>query len=280
MNIDEYATKVTEALNVIKSHTSIKPKAAIILGSGLGKFAEKIDNAVTIPYGNIPNWKTSTAPGHVGCLICGTLSGVPVVAMQGRLHCYEGYTPQETTFPVRVFGEWGVKILIVTNASGGVNWNYKSGDIVLITDHINLTGANPLTGANYPMWGPRFPDMSHAYSKRLIDHAQKCAKDLGQTLQKGVYLGLAGPSYETPAEIRMARTIGADLVGMSTVHETIVANQMGIEVCGLSCVSNPAAGMRPAVKLSEEEVLAETAKAGKRFTELLSSIVARLPELD
>ena len=275
MNIDKYAQSVYEALKAIKSRVGWTPKAALILGSGLGKLAYEIKSPLVIPYGEIPNWKTSTAPGHAGRLICGALGGMPVVAMQGRLHGYEGYTPQETTFPVRVFGEWGIKTLFVTNASGGINWEYKNGDTAIITDHINFTGSNPLTGANYPMWGVRFPDMTHAYSPRLVALAEKCAAELGQTVRKGVYIGFAGPSYETPAEIRMARAMGADLVGMSTVHEVIVANHMGMEVCGISCVSNLAAGMRP-VKLSEEEVLTEAARAGDRIAALITRMISQL----
>lgn len=275
MDMKEYARHVTEALEYIKSKVDFTPRAALVLGSGLGGLAEAVENPVVIPYAGIPYWKRSTAPGHAGRLVCGELSGVRVVVMQGRLHCYEGYTPQETTFPVRVFGQWGIKTLVVTNASGGINWEYTNGDVALITDHINLTGMNPLTGTNNPEWGPRFPDMSEAYSRRLISLAEEAAKSLGQLTRRGVYIGLAGPSYETPAEIRMARAMGADLVGMSTVHEVIVANQMGMEVCGISCVSNLAAGMRP-VKLSEEEVLTEMAKAAERISALICRFLGLL----
>ncbi|MDY3869441.1 MAG: purine-nucleoside phosphorylase [Pyramidobacter sp.] len=272
MNCTEYARQVTEALNCITSRTAIQPAAAIILGSGLGALADSVEQPVVIPYADIPGWKSSTAPGHAGRLVCGLLAGVPVVVMQGRLHGYEGYTPQETTFPVRVFGQWGVKILIVTNASGGINYQFTNGDLVLITDHINYTGVNPLIGENNGSWGPRFPDMTQAYSQRLIGIAEDAARDLGQITRRGVYIGFSGPSYETPAEIRMARAMGADLVGMSSVHEVIVARHIGMEVCGISCVANMAAGMRP-VALTAEEVLAEMKRSARRFTALVTQFV-------
>ena len=272
MDMKEYARQVTEALEAIEARVSGVPRAALILGSGLGMLAEAVEDPVVIPYAEIPHWKTSTAPGHAGRLVCGTLSGVPVVVMQGRLHCYEGYTPQETTFPIRVFGQWGVKTLLVTNASGGINYEYANGDVALITDHINLTGMNPLRGANNPEWGARFPDMSEPYSRRLVALLEESAQSLGLLTRRGVYIGLAGPSYETPAEIRMARAMGADLVGMSTVHEVIVANHMGMEVCGVSCVANLAAGMRP-VKLSEEEVLSEMGRAAARISALVGKFL-------
>jgi purine-nucleoside phosphorylase len=268
----EYVSQVTEALETIKARVKFVPRVAIILGSGLGALADAVKDAVAIPYGEIPHWKCSTAPGHAGRLVCGALAGVPTVVMQGRLHGYEGYEPAETTFPVRVFGQWGVKTLIVTNASGGINYQYQNGDLALITDHINFTGKNPLTGPNNPEWGPRFPDMSHTYSGRLIDLAEEAAKSLGQITRRGVYIGFSGPSYETPAEIRMARAMGADLVGMSTVHEVIVARHMGMEICGISCVANMAAGMRP-VTLTAEEVLAEMKRSAARFTALVTKLV-------
>lgn len=273
MDVKKYAADVAAAVAEIKKRVPFVPSVALILGSGLGSLAADVKDPVIIPYAEIPGWKTSTAPGHAGRLVCGTLAGLPVVVMQGRLHGYEGYTPWETTFPVRVFGDWGVKTLIVTNASGAVNWNYASGDVALIVDHINLTGVNPLTGANNPDWGPRFPDMTEAYSRELMSLAERAAANLGLTLQKSVYLGLAGPSYETPAEIRMARALGADLVGMSTVHEVIVANHMGMRVCGISCVSNLAAGMRE-VKLSEHEVLDEMSKAAGKISALVAEILS------
>lgn len=277
MDMKNYVDAVNEATDFIRSKVNFVPRAALILGSGLGDLADAVADPVVIHYGDIPHWKKSTAPGHAGRLVCGTLSGVPVVVMQGRLHGYEGYRPQETTFPVRVFGCWGVKTLIVTNACGGVNWQFSAGDVALITDHINLTGKNPLTGPNVPQWGPRFPDMSEAYSRRLIDLAEKAARSLGQIVRRGVYIGMSGPSYETPAEIRMARALGADLVGMSTVHEVIAANHMGMEVCGISCVSNLAAGMR-LVRLSEEEVLHQMALASDRISALIRKLLEHLDD--
>lgn len=277
MDMKNYVDAVNEATDFIRSKVNFVPRAALILGSGLGDLADAVADPVVIHYGDIPHWKKSTAPGHAGRLVCGTLSGVPVVVMQGRLHGYEGYRPQETTFPVRVFGCWGVKTLIVTNACGGVNWQFSAGDVALITDHINLTGKNPLTGPNVPQWGPRFPDMSEAYSRRLIDLAEKAARSLGQIVRRGVYIGMSGPSYETPAEIRMARALGADLVGMSTVHEVIAANHMGMEVCGISCVSNLAAGMR-LVRLSEEEVLHQMALASDRISALICKLLEHLDD--
>ena len=277
MDMKNYVDAVNEATDFIRTKVNFVPRAALILGSGLGDLADAVADPVVIHYGDIPHWKKSTAPGHAGRLVCGTLSGVPVVVMQGRLHGYEGYRPQETTFPVRVFGCWGVKTLIVTNACGGVNWQFSAGDVALITDHINLTGKNPLTGPNVPQWGPRFPDMSEAYSRRLIDLAEKAARALGQIVRRCVYIGMSGPSYETPAEIRMARALGADLVGMSTVHEVIAANHMGMEVCGISCVSNLAAGMR-LVRLSEEEVLHQMALASDRISALICKLLEHLDD--
>ena len=265
-----YAEDVKAALTVIKERVPFTPRVALILGSGLGQIAEAIEMPIVIPYSEIKvsRWKTSTVPGHAGRLLCGMLRGVPVVVMQGRLHGYEGYTPQETTFPVRVFGAWGVKTLIVTNASGAVNWDYTNGDVALLCDHINLTGANPLTGPNNDEWGPRFPDMTEAYSRDLMTLAEEAAALIGLTLRRSVYLGLAGPSFETPAEIRMARVLGADLVGMSTVHEVIAANHMGMKVCGISCVANLAAGMRE-VKLTHQEVIDEMARTADKITSLI-----------
>jgi len=268
VNIKEYAASVNAALAEVKKWVPFVPQYAIILGSGLGSLAEMVSDPVIIPYSAIPGWRASTVPGHIGRLLCGRINGVPVVVMQGRLHCYEGYTAWETTFPIRVFGLWGVKTLIVTNASGGVNWDYAAGDVALITDHINMTGVNPLSGLNIDEWGPRFPDMSQAYSLRMNELLKQAATQLGLPLRESVYIGMAGPSFETPAEIRMARALGADLVGMSTVHEVIVANHMGMEVCGISCVSNQAAGMNGG-KLSHQEVLDEMTKSAQKIQTLI-----------
>lgn len=275
----DYATCVEEALSVIRDRCPFVPRVAVVLGSGLGGLADSVEDAVVIPYEEIPHWRRSTAPGHKGRLICGLLNAVPVVMMQGRLHGYEGYAPRDTTFPVRVFGEWGVKTLIVTNASGGINYNFEGGDVALISDHINFTGSNPLSGPNNPAWGVRFPDMTEAYSRDLIHLAEKAAENLGQTVRRGVYIGFSGPSYETPAEIRMARAMGADMVGMSTVHEVIVARHMGMKVCGISCIANMAAGVSPH-PLTEEEVLEVAGAAGGKITALIAEILRLMGNAD
>ncbi len=267
-----YQEQVSQALQYLKGQVSEVPRIVMILGSGLGKLADFIEKCKVIPYGEIPHWPLSTAPGHAGQLVCGALHGVPVAAMQGRIHFYEGYSMEQVTFPVRVFGSWGIKTLIVTNASGGINYDLKPGNLVLISDHINFMGTNPLIGANCQDWGPRFPDMTYGYSPKLIALAEKAAQERKILTRRGVYIAFTGPSYETPAEIRMARTMGADLVGMSTVPEVIVANHMGIEVCALSCVANRAAGMS-GNRLSGEEVLQEMAKASDQMTSLISGLV-------
>ena len=273
MDMKEYAHNVEQALHMIREQVDFVPRAALILGSGLGSLADAVQDPIVIPYENIPHWRSSTAPGHAGRLVCGKMSGLPVVVMQGRLHGYEGYTPLETTFPIRVLGLWGVKTLIVTNASGGINTDYRSGDIVLIEDHINFTGANPLTGPNVEEWGPRFPDMTEAYNRALMALAEEAAASLGIPVHRGVYIGMSGPSYETPAEIRMARAMGADVVGMSTVHPVIVANHMGMNVCGISCVSNPAAGLS-AEKLSGQAVVEEMMRTANKLSAIVQKMFA------
>ena len=276
MDMKEYARQVTEALEAIEARVSGVPRAALILGSGLGMLAEAVEDPVVIPYAEIPHWKTSTAPGHAGRLVCGTLSGVPVVVMQGRLHCYEGYTPQETTFPIRVFGQWGVKTLLVTNASGGINYEYANGDVALITDHIKFFMDSPLRGKNLDEFGTRFPDATHLYTPRLQDVARSVAKAQGLDLKEGVYMYFPGPSYETPAEIRAIRTLGADLVGMSTVPEVLAAGHAGMEVLGFSLVSNAAAGIVEGATLSEQEVLDAAAAAKERFSQLICDCVENM----
>lgn len=266
---------------VKKAHSDLvrkipfSPRVAIVLGSGLGALADAIEEPVFVPYEEIPFWPRSTAPGHEGRLVAGRLKGVPIVAMQGRVHLYEGYSPQEVVFPVRVFAAMGVKIYLATNASGGINSSYRPGDLVLVEDHINLMGVNPLTGPNEGSWGVRFPDMTEAYSARLISLADKVASDGGIWVKRGVYVGFHGPSFETPAEIRMARTMGGDLAGMSTVPEVIAANHLGLEVAAVSCVANFAAGMTPN-RLTHEEVLSEMNKASGKLTRLLSDLIAAL----
>ena len=259
------------------SHTSIRPRVGLVLGSGLGSFADELAESVRIPYTAIPHFPRSTAIGHAGQMVLGFVSKVPVVAMQGRVHLYEGYSAQQVAFPVRVFGRVGVRAIIFTNAAGGINLEYKQGALVLISDHINLQGQNPLVGLNDERFGERFPDMTHAYSKAYRKIARKAAQNLGKDLSEGVYAGLLGPSYETPAEIRYLRTIGADLVGMSTVPEVIAARHMGINVLAISCVTNMAAGIldKP---LSSAEVFETTERVRGDFVALLRAVIPEISE--
>jgi purine-nucleoside phosphorylase len=252
-----------------------QPQVGIVLGSGLGAFAEELTEAVEIHYGDIPGWPRSTAIGHAGKLIAGKLDSSDVILMAGRAHLYEGYTPQQAVFGVRVLGQVGVGKMIFTNAAGGINLSYGQGSLVLISDHINLQGSNPLAGPNDDSLGQRFPDMSEAYSLRLREIAKRAAIGLGVPFPEGVYAGLLGPCYETPAEIRFLRAIGADLVGMSTVGEVIAANHMGLECLGISCVTNMAAGVLPQ-KLNHEEVLEVGRQVRGGFVQLLKAIVPKM----
>jgi purine-nucleoside phosphorylase len=251
--------KATAAAQFVNARTELRPKIAIVLGSGLGAFAEQLESATAIPFVKIPHFPRSTVPGHSGKLVVGLVAKVPVAVMQGRVHAYEGYSSDQVTFPVRVLGRLGVKTLVLTNAAGGINPELHRGQLILIADHINLSGRNPVAGANDERLGPRFFDMSEAYSARLRGLAHQAGQGLGMVLEEGVYLSVLGPSFETPAEIRAFRALGADLVGMSTVQETIVARHMGIEVLGISCVTNMAAGIQKE-PLSHEEVM-ETGRA-------------------
>lgn len=269
--------KALEALEVLNKRIPLRPQVAIVLGSGLGDFAQKLDIASAVSYEEIPYWPRSTAPGHEGRLLSGTLLGIHVVVMQGRVHFYEGYSMEEVAFPVRVFGEWGVRVYIATNASGGINLSFSPGDLVLISDHINFMGSNPLVGENEPKWGERFPDMTHAYDPELMEIAEKVAQSNQIPLKKGVYIAFSGPSFETPAEIRMARALGADMVGMSTVPEVIVANHMKMRVCGISCVANYAAGITDK-PLSHQEVLDEMAKSSGKLAELVLGLLSGMGE--
>jgi purine-nucleoside phosphorylase len=236
--------KVQECVAVVKQRASgLAPKAAVILGSGLGDFADSLQNKVVIPYAELPHFPHSSVVGHAGRLVLGTLEGQPLVAMQGRVHFYEGYEPWQVAFPARVLCALKPNGLVVTNAAGGINLDFKVGDLMAITDHINLSGWNALIGHNDERFGPRFPDMSHAYDPGLRAKLLECAKAESIALKQGVYVCLSGPSYETPAEIRMLRTVGADAVGMSTVPEVVAASHMGIKVAGISCVTNLAAGI-------------------------------------
>jgi len=254
---------------------TLRPRLAVVLGSGLGAFADTLDNQTAIPYGDIPGWPQSTAVGHAGKLVVGTIHGLPVAVVAGRAHLYEGYTAQQVVFGVRMIRKLGVDSVILTNAAGGVNPSYGPGQLVLISDHINLQGQNPLTGPNDDSLGPRFPDMSEAYLKRYRQIAHEVGKEIGLDLQEGVYAALPGPSYETPAEIRYLRAIGADLVGMSTALEAIAANHMGMKVLGISCVTNFAAGVTDQ-KLDHREVLEVGDRVKDTMVELLRRVLPRL----
>ncbi|EMF0499553.1 TPA: purine-nucleoside phosphorylase [Enterococcus hirae] len=246
----------------------------LILGSGLGELAEEIEEAIVIPYDQIPFFPTSTVVGHAGQLVYGTLSGKKVLAMQGRFHFYEGHSMQTVTYPVRVMAALKAHSVIVTNASGGVNESFVPGDLMLITDHINFTGQNPLIGPNEDEIGPRFPDMSEAYTLTYREVAKEAASQLDLTLKEGVYMGYSGPTYETPAEIRMSRAMGADAVGMSTVPEVIVAAHSGLKVLGISCITNLAAGMQ--ANLNHEEVVETTQRVKQSFKALIKEVLVLL----
>ncbi len=266
---------INEAKTYIESKLSTQPAIGLILGSGLGILADEIDEATVIPYGEIPGFPTSTVAGHKGQLVIGMLEGKQVVAMQGRFHFYEGYDMELVTLPVRVMKAIGVQELIVTNAAGGVNDTFSAGDLMLIKDHINNFGTNPLIGPNLEEMGTRFPDMSEAYSKKHQTLAQSIADKLGISLQTGVYVGNTGPSYETPAEVRMLRILGGDAVGMSTVPEVIVAKHCEMNVLGLSCISNMAAGILDQ-PLHHDEVIETTEKVKADFLELVKGIVKEM----
>jgi len=289
--LDEY-TRAESAALVIRMQMSkasglAAPTVAVVLGSGLGAFADSLADSVAIPYGDIPNFPRSTATGHAGRFVIGKLAAgeaaggsggeMVVAALQGRIHAYEGYSSREAGFPVRVLGRLGVPALVLTNAAGGINPDYQPGNLVLIGDHINLQGTNPLNGPNDERFGLRFPDMSEPYNPRYRQMAQDAARELGIPLREGVYAAVPGPSYETPAEIRYLRSIGADMVGMSTVPETIVARHMGIDVLGISCIANSAAGMHRG-KITHEEVLANSERAAASLGALLRAILPRLAD--
>jgi purine-nucleoside phosphorylase len=263
------------ALDIIRSRTNATPRVAVVLGSGLGAFAEELDQRTEIPYADLPDWPVSTVVGHAGKLVFGKLDSVEVAVMAGRLHLYEGYTHTQVTMGVRLLHQLGARSIVFTNAAGGINLAYSQGALVLISDHINLQGSNPLVGPNDDSLGPRFPDMTDAYSADYRAIAHEVAENLKIPLAEGVYAALSGPSYETPAEIHYLRTIGADLVGMSTVPEVIVANHMGMRVAAISCVTNMAAGILPQ-KINHEEVL----DTGRRVRDtLIRFLKALLPRL-
>ena len=273
---DQFAL-AESAAQLLLERTSLRPKIALVLGSGLGGFADSLSEATRIPYADIPSFPRSTAIGHAGRMVIGKAGNVPVAAMQGRVHLYEGYSTQEVTFPIRVFRRMGIRAVILTNAAGGINRSYSQGALVVIRDHINLQGANPLVGPNDDRFGVRFPDMTQAYSRayRQITHAE--AQKLGITLHEGVYAGLLGPSYETPAEIEYLHRIGADLVGMSTVAEVIAARHMGLNVLAISCVTNMAAGILDQ-PLSHAEVMETGERVKTTFESLLRAVLPRLAE--
>lgn len=268
-------SRAEAAAKFIRSKTKLRPQIAVVLGSGLGAFADELESATRIAYARIPNFPRSTAAGHAGQLVIGKSSGVVVAAMQGRVHLYEGYSAAEVAFPMRVFSCLGIRTVILTNAAGGINVNFKQGALVVLRDHINLMGANPLTGPNDDRLGPRFPDMSEAYCKSFRCVALEEARRLGIDIHEGVYTAVPGPSYETPAEIRYLRTVGADLVGMSTVPEVIAARHMSMRVLGISCVTNMAAGILDQ-PLNHDEVLETGMRVSRQFIALLRAVLPRL----
>ncbi len=264
-----------EARDYIQSRTPLRPSIGVVLGSGLGAFAEELTNRAEMPYSEIPGWPAATAAGHAGKLIFGKLDGLDVAVMAGRAHLYEGHTPAQVVYGVRVLRSVGVRSLVLTNAAGGINLSYERGGLVLISDHINLQGSNPLCGPNDDELGPRFPDMSEAYSRKFLHIAREVATDLCIHMPEGVYAAVLGPSYETPSEIRYLRTVGADLVCMSTVPEVIAANHMGMKVLAISCVTNMAAGVLPQ-KLSHEEVLETGNMVAETLVRFLKALLPRL----
>jgi purine-nucleoside phosphorylase len=265
----------TRAAKFILSKTKLRPEIALVLGSGLGDFADEFANATRIPYKRIPHFPQSTAIGHAGQLVIGKIGGIAVVGMQGRVHLYEGYSAKQVAFPIRVFHRMGVKAIILTNAAGGINLNYSEGGLVAIRDHINLQSANPLIGPNDDRFGQRFPDMTSAYDPEFRRFVSEEGKKQKLNIPEGVYLALAGPNYETPAEIHAFRALGADLVGMSTVPEVIVARHTNLRVLGISCVTNMAAGVTGA-PLTAEEVFATTARVKNNFIALLRAVIPRM----
>lgn len=273
--MEDLKTKIAESAEFINRKSKIKPKIAIILGTGLGRLAEDIEEKEIIPYSEIPNFPVSTVQSHSGNLVLGKLGNKEVVAMQGRFHYYEGYSLKDVTFPVRVMKKLGADIIIISNAAGGMNRFFKRGDLMLITDHINLFGDNPLIGPNDEELGPRFPDMSEAYSYKLIELAKKVALKEKIKLQEGVYAGLTGPTLETPAEYRFLINIGADAVGMSTVPEVIVANHIGMKVLGISCITDLAID-GVIVKTSVEEILKAASDAEPIMTKLIEKVIKKI----
>ena len=273
--ITEAADQIRTRIRNASRNSEIQFDLGVILGSGLGEFGHRIEKPIIIPYEDIPGFRPCGVEGHAGQLIAGQVEGKMLLCQQGRYHFYEGHPMSDVVFPVRVMAELGIKNILITNASGGINSAFRAGDIMLIQDHINMMGTNPLIGRNLDRFGPRFPDMSYAYSPELRKKLTEAGEDLGIHLQEGVYLAVSGPSYETPAEIRMFRTLGADVVGMSTVPETIAANHCGMQVLGLSCVSNPAAGLSTQ-KLTHEEVKDVIGNMSQTFENLVCQWIKKL----
>lgn len=271
----DWRLRLDEATALIRESRPGKPRVGIILGSGLGAFAERVENPVSIPYAEIPGFARSSVVGHAGRLVLGEVAGVSVVVMQGRVHGYEGHSAADVVFPVRTLCRLGIEALVVTNAAGCIEPSWAAGDLMLISDHVNLSGMNPLVGANDDQLGPRFPDMSNAYWPAFRKAAHLAAETTGTPLREGVYACMSGPSYETPAEVRMLRHLGAHAVGMSTVHEVVAATHMGVRCCGISCMTNMAAGILDQ-PLSHDEVTETAAMVRERFIELLTDLVPRL----
>ena len=268
-------TRAEAAARFIQKKTKLRPKIALVLGSGLGAFADEFAGAMRIPYAKIPHFPRSTAIGHAGQLVIGNVDGVEVAGMQGRVHLYEGYSAQDVAFPIRVFSRLGVKAVILTNAAGGIKKEFTQGRLVVISDHINLQGGNPLSGPNADKFGPRFPDMTNAYDRKFRELTLAAGRRLGIDLGEGVYAALAGPSYETPAEIHYLRSIGADLVGMSTAPEVIAARHSGIRALGISCVTNAAAGVLDQ-PLDHNEVLETAERVKSQFIGLLRAVIPQI----
>jgi purine-nucleoside phosphorylase len=265
--------KIKQSATYLEGKIETKPQIGLILGSGLGELADEIEDAVKIPYSDIPNFPVSTVEGHAGQLVIGKLHGKDVVAMQGRFHYYEGYTMQEVTFPVRVMKQIGVELMVVTNACGGMNKNFEPGDLMIITDQLNFTGDNPLIGANFEELGPRFPDMSSAYTTEYVDFVEKTANNLDIKVQKGVYAGVTGPTYMSGAELVMLRNLGGDVVGMSTVPEVIVASHASMKVIGISCITDMAIG-EELQGITHEEVVEVANRTKPKFIKLVKEIVS------
>ncbi|MBA2339291.1 MAG: purine-nucleoside phosphorylase [Pyrinomonadaceae bacterium] len=267
--------RAEHAARIVRAHYGEEVRTAVVLGSGLGAFADQLEEQVALDYADIPGFARSTVEGHAGRLVIGKTNGVSIAAMQGRFHYYEGYSFEEVTFPMRVLGALGVRSVLLTNAAGGINLAFDQGALMIISDHLNLMGANPLRGANDDRFGARFPDMSEVYARDFQEIAVEEGKAIGLELRRGVYAALSGPSYETPAEIRMLRTLGADAVGMSTAPEAIVARHMGLKVLGISCITNMAAGVLDQ-PINHAEVMETGARVREKFTELLRRVIPRL----